>query len=76
MDSHAADFVAAARRALADTRLQAAVKRATDTAARKRDLAMFAAGRDHGEALRQQGAAARRRALSQLPDLLEQPKRV
>ncbi len=37
---------------------------------------MFAAGRDHGEALRQQGAAARRRALSQLPDLLEQPKRV
>ncbi|MCC6800722.1 MAG: iron-sulfur cluster-binding protein [Anaerolineae bacterium] len=72
MDSHAAEFVVAARRALADTPLQAAVKRATDTAARKRDLAMFAAGRDYGEALRQQSAAARHRALSQLPDLLEQ----
>ena len=72
MRSQAAKFVAAARRALADPPLQDAVKRATDTAARKRDLAMFAHGRDHGEALRQQAAAARRRALSRLPELLEQ----
>src|SRR5690606_9987492 len=72
MRSEAGRFVTAARQALADTPLQDAVKRATDTAARKRDLAMFADGRDHGEALRQQAAAARHRALSQLPALLEQ----
>lgn len=72
MRSHAADFMGAARRALADAPLQAAVKRATDTAARKRDRAMFADGHAYGEALRQQAAATRRRALGQLPALLEQ----
>lgn len=72
MHSEAGQFIPNARRALADTPMRDAVKRATDSAARKRDLAMFAEGRDHGEALRQQAAAARRRALSRLPALLEQ----
>src|SRR5690606_19697713 len=72
MHNEAGQFIANARQALANPPMLAAVKRATDTADRKRDIAMFADGRDHGEALRQQAAAARHRALSQLPALVEQ----
>ena len=72
MHNEAGQFIANARQALANPPMLAAVKRATDTADRKRDLAMFADGREHGEALRQQSATARHRALSQLPALLEQ----
>jgi len=72
MDVKARDFVPAAQAALSDPALRAAVKRATDTAAKKRLVTMFWAGRAHGEALRQQAAQARRRALRDLPALLEQ----
>ncbi len=72
MDVKARDFIPAAQVALSDPALRAAVKRATDTAAQKRLATMFWAGRTHGEALRQQAAQARRRALRDLPALLEQ----
>ncbi len=72
MEVKARDFIPAAQTALSDPALQAAVKRATDTAAQKRLATMFWAGRAHGEALRQQAAQARRRALRDLPALLEQ----
>ena len=72
MHNEAGQFIANARQALANPPMLAAVKRATDTADRKRDLAMFADGREHGEALRRESAAARHRALRQLPALLEQ----
>ena len=72
MDVKARDFVPAAQAALSDPALRAAVKRATDNAAKKRLVTMFWAGRAHGEALRQQAAQARRRALRDLPALLEQ----
>ena len=58
MDVKARDFVPAAQAALRDPALRAAVKRATDTAAKKRLVTMFWAGRAHGEALRQQAAQA------------------
>ena len=72
MEVKARDFIPAAQIALSDPALRAAVKRATDTAAQKRLATMFWAGRAHGDALRQQAAQARRRALRDLPALLEQ----
>lgn len=65
-------FHHAARRALHDPALTAAVANATNTAAYKRRLALFAFGHEHGEAMRQQAAEARRRTLARLPQLLEQ----
>ena len=64
-------FIPAAKVAINDKDLQTAVSYATDLAYHKRQTAMFADGEAHGEALRQQAAAAKRRALNQLPDLLE-----
>jgi L-lactate dehydrogenase complex protein LldF len=65
------DFVAASRKALQDPILGASVANATNTAAYKRQLAMFVYGREHAETMRQQAAEAKRRALSRLPELLE-----
>jgi L-lactate utilization protein LutB len=48
------------------------VTKGTNTAYQKRLKAMFETDQAHGEALRQQAAAAKRRALNQLPALLEQ----
>lgn len=65
-------FSASARAATRDPALQVAVTQATTTAYTKRITAMYAAGHDHGEALRMQAAEAKRRALEKLPELLEQ----
>ena len=72
MKVQANQFIAAARIAVNDPELQAAVTAGTSTAANKRLETLFAHGREHGEALRQQAAVIKRRALNNLPDLLEQ----
>jgi len=66
------NFVASAEIALMDDDMRASVNQATTTAYSKRLNVMFESGADHGEAMRQQAAQAKRRALSKLPDLLEQ----
>ncbi len=71
MTAHPNNFSAAARTAIRDQQLGAAVANATNTAAYKRRLAMFAYGDEHGETMRQQAAQIRRRALAHLPELLE-----
>ena len=65
------NFIPAAREALADQDMRRSVNQATTTAYQKRKNLMFEFGVEHGEALRQQAAQVRRRALSLLPDLLE-----
>src|SRR5262245_49566572 len=66
------DFIPMAQIALMDNEMRASVNQATITAYNKRLNVMFESGIEHGEALRQQAAHAKRRALSQLPELLEQ----
>jgi len=66
------NFIPAAQIAVANSEQRDAVTTGTGNAYNKRLAAMFAAGREHGEALRQQAAAAKRRALNRLPELLEQ----
>jgi len=66
------DFIPMAQIALMDDEMRVSVNQATTTAYNKRLNVMFEAGIEHGEALRQQAAHAKRRALSQLPELLEQ----
>lgn len=66
------DFIASAAIATMDDDLLAAVNEGTTSAHNKRLEAMFESGIEHGEAIRQQAAQAKRRALSRLPDLLEQ----
>jgi len=66
------DFISLAEIAIHDPDLQQAVTKGTATAAGQRASAMFATSVEHGEAMRQQAAEAKRRALSKLPDLLEQ----
>lgn len=65
-------FIPAAQVALLDDEMRRSVDQATTTAYQKRLTKMFEAGRPHGEALRQQAAQAKRRALIRLPELLEQ----
>src|SRR5262245_58733117 len=55
-----------------DTEMRESVFQATTTAYAKRLAVMFESGREHGEVMRQQAARAKRRAISRLPDLLEQ----
>src|SRR5262249_55279607 len=55
-----------------DQEMRDSVMLATTTANSKRLNVMFEFGREHGEAMRQQAARAKRRAISKLPDLLEQ----
>ncbi len=66
------DFVSLADIALRNPDLQHAVGAGTRGGYSKRAEAMFAYGADHGEFLRRKAAEAKRRALRNLPDLLEQ----
>ncbi|MEM9954633.1 MAG: LutB/LldF family L-lactate oxidation iron-sulfur protein [Chloroflexota bacterium] len=72
MQETANNFVQLADIAIGQSDLTGAVAQGTYNAYHKRLKAMFAEGDEHGEALRQQAAEAKRRALSKLPDLLEQ----
>ena len=65
-------FIPAATIAINDPDLQKAVNKGTTGAYHNRRHALFADGQAHGEAMRQQAAAAKRRALNQLPQLLQQ----
>lgn len=66
------NFIALSEIALHNKDLQEAVSAGTRTAYNKRKKTMFAHGLEHGEFIRQQAAEAKRRALRNLPDLLEQ----
>lgn len=72
MPINANNFIPIAQAALRNPHLQDAIALSTSNSANARVDAMFAAGFAHGEAMRQQAAAAKRRALRQLPELLEQ----
>jgi L-lactate dehydrogenase complex protein LldF len=72
MEVKSNQFVRLADIALADETLQAAVGVGTRTAYDRRLVAMATSGAEYGEALRQQAAAIKRRALARLPDLLEE----
>ena len=69
------DFVALADIALHDEPLQHAVGSGTRGGYQRRAETMFAHGDEHGEFMRGQAAEAKRRALRQLPDLLEKAER-
>jgi L-lactate dehydrogenase complex protein LldF len=71
MDVKSNDFVAIADIAIANPELQKAVALGTYNGYSKRLHAMFVDGQDHGELLRQQAKEAKRRALRDLPELLE-----
>ena len=66
------NFIPAAQVAINDADLQTAVSFGTNVGFTKRQAAMYADGKSHGEAMRQQAAAIKRYCLGQLPDLLEQ----
>jgi L-lactate dehydrogenase complex protein LldF len=66
------NFIPAARIAINDSDLQAAVAMGTDSGFDKRQAVMFADGKEHGEAIRGQTAAIKRNALNNLAGLLEQ----
>lgn len=72
MEVHSNNFIPAARIAINDPDLQSAVAFGTNSGFDKRQAAMYAAGKEHGEAMRQQAAAIKRDALNRLPALLEQ----
>jgi L-lactate dehydrogenase complex protein LldF len=65
-------FISVAEIAIHDKEMQAAVNTGTRTAFERRIGAMYEQGNEHGEALRQQAAEAKRRSLRKLPALLEQ----
>lgn len=66
------DFVALSDIAIQNPSLQEAVARGTGNTYNARLRGMFEHGHDHGNAIRQQAAEAKRRALRKLPQLLEQ----
>lgn len=72
MNVQSNQFIPAASIAINDPELQAAVSFGTRSGFVKREAAMYAFGREHGEHMRRQAAAIKRNSLSQLPDLLEQ----
>ena len=72
MQAKSNDFIALSEIAIGKPQLQEAVYDGTTRAYDKRFAAMFADGADHGEAMRAQAAESKRRALRNLPDLLEQ----
>ena len=69
------DFIALADIALHNDALQHAIGEGTRTAYYRRLDTMFAHSDEHGEFMRQQAAEAKRRALRELPDLLEKAER-
>ena len=72
MDVKANNFVATAQIALKDPQLQATLAVCTRNGLQGRTAGVFEFGREHGEALRRQAAEAKRQALRNLPELLEQ----
>ena len=72
MDVKANNFVATAQIALKDPQLQATLAVCTRNGLQGRTAGVFEFGREHGEALRRHAAEAKRRALRNLPELLEQ----
>jgi L-lactate dehydrogenase complex protein LldF len=71
MEIKSNSFIALSEIAIHNPSLQEAVQSGTLNAYNNRLTAMFAFGHEHGEALRQQSAEAKRRALRNLPELLE-----
>ncbi|MCY3780354.1 MAG: LutB/LldF family L-lactate oxidation iron-sulfur protein [Chloroflexi bacterium] len=71
IDIQSNDFIALADIALAKPDLQHAIGSGTREAYAKRLATMFAHSDEHGEHMRQMAAEAKRRALRNLPDLLE-----
>lgn len=71
MKLDANNFIPAAKIAVRDPQLQAAITTSTTNSDHQRMAAMYAVGREHGEQMRQQAAEAKRRALRNLPALLE-----
>jgi L-lactate dehydrogenase complex protein LldF len=65
-------FIQLADIAIADPKIQAALKKGLNPADAKRSLVMFETSKEHGEALRHQAAAIKRDTLNRLPELLEQ----
>ncbi|MCY3796571.1 MAG: LutB/LldF family L-lactate oxidation iron-sulfur protein [Chloroflexi bacterium] len=74
-DVQSNDFIALADIALDNDDLQHAIGEGTRTAYYRRLDTMFAHSGEHGEFMRQQAAEAKRRALRELPDLLEKAER-
>jgi L-lactate dehydrogenase complex protein LldF len=72
MRNEANNFIPATSIAVRDPQLRAAIDFATRNSEGRREQIMTTYGRDHGEALRQQAAEAKRRTLRSLPELLEQ----
>lgn len=72
MEVQANNFIPAAQIAINDSDLQSAVSLGTNSGFDKRQAAMYADGKEHGEAMRQQAAAIKRDALNRLPELLKQ----
>ena len=72
VEQTANNFISLAEIAIHQPELQKAVSSGTFNAFNKRKKAMFAESDAHGEAMRQQAAEAKRRALRNLPDLLEE----
>ncbi len=66
------NFIALADIAISDGHVPQAVGTGTRTAFNRRLGAMSATSPEHGDAMRQQAAEAKRRALRKLPELLEQ----
>lgn len=75
MKNQSNNFVALAEIAIEDGSVPQAVGKGTRTAYGRRITAMYGAGHEHGEKMRQQAAEAKRRSLRQLPDLLEQAEK-
>ena len=75
MENRANQFIRAADVALKDPDLQKAVAYGTRLGFNKRIAAMYEYGEEHGEALRQQSAQIKRRALANLPKLLEEAEK-
>ena len=74
-DVQSNNFIALADIALDNEDLQHAIGEGTRTAYYRRLDTMFAYSDEHGEFMRQQAAEAKRRALRELPDLLEKAER-
>ena len=71
MKVKANDFIPSAQVAISNHQLQAAITTSATNSDSQRLIAMSAFGHEHGEYMRQQAAEAKRRALNNLPDLLE-----
>ena len=71
MKVKANNFISAARLAVRDARLRAAITTSTLNSDTQRRQAMSAIGHQHAGHMRRQAAEAKRRALRDLPDLLE-----